>query len=169
MSDETVSGNGKKNGRPRKELPGDDATIADAYDQLETMAGYGLTRKMMASILGVSHDTLQRRVAEDGELLRRLEKGEALAAAQVAQNVYELATGKIVVQDEKGRIYKLPPNLGACIWFEKTRGARSERFKIEDEREDLQQIPLSTLRQAVRDAVKREPRLLDFPKRKREA
>jgi hypothetical protein len=169
-------GNGRRPGRPpgsgRKELPGDGVTIANAYDQLETMAGLGLTRKMMALILGVSHDTLTRREAEDPELLRRLERGEALAGAQVAQCLWDLATGKIRLTDEKGRVYELAPNLGAIIWFEKTRGGRSERFKVEDETQrrpgDLPAIPLETLREATRaaEAAVRDGKVLKFRKRR---
>lgn len=169
MSDNGKPGkpNGKKNGRPRKELPGDDLTLANAYQQIETMAGYGLTRKMMALILGVSLDTLSRRTLEDPELLRRLERGEALAGAQVAQCLYELATGQITVlsDDPKAKVYKVPPNLGAIIWYEKTRGGRSERFKVEDDRPGeggLPRIPLTTLRAAVKEAQAAEPGVLRF-------
>jgi hypothetical protein len=174
-------GNGRRPGRPpgsgRKELPGDGVTIANAYDQLETMAGLGLTRKMMALILGVSQDTLTRREAEDPELLRRLERGEAMAGAEIAQCLWNLATGKIrMVEPAAGkrpeRVYELAPNLGAIIWYEKTRGGRSERFKVEDETQrrpgDLPAIPLETLREATRaaEAAVRDGKVLKFRKRR---
>ena len=138
-------------GGPRIPLP------EDVYNQVQTMGALGLTRKMIALILNMSEDTLARRLAEDPELVRRLETGQALAGAEVATCLYNLATGKIkMIEPDGTKVYLTPPNLGAIIWYEKTRGGRSERFKDRDEDDvplgEAPRIPLATLQAAVKAA-----------------
>lgn len=171
----------KKNGRPRKELPGDGATIANAYDQLETMAGLGLSEEKMALILNVSADTLTRRMNEDPELLRRLKRGRATAEANVAEARYNEAIGvkdideqtKLVRRYPSGQpVYLVRPNMTAVIWCDKILFGHRERVAVEDETPErpgqLPQVPLPTLRAAVAAAelAQKSGRVLPFSKRK---
>jgi hypothetical protein len=176
-----VGANGKRSGRPPKELPGDGATIANAYDQLETMAGLGLTMPMMAAILGVSKDTLQERAKADPELSRRLEKGKAIAVANVSEGYYQEAVGVKDVDPETGKVrryasgqpkYLVRPNIGAGIWLDKTRFGFRETVGVRDETPrrpgELPTIPLETLREATRaaEAAQKNGKVLKFGKRK---
>lgn len=65
-------------------------------EQIETMAGLGLPMKHLAAILGVSKDTVERRVHDTPEIAAALERGRAKAAATVYQTMFEMATsGKV--------------------------------------------------------------------------
>ena len=57
--------------------------------QLETMAGFGLTNNQMAAILGMGRATLQRRIAEDPIVSETIEKGKSKTAYQVTKKLYD--------------------------------------------------------------------------------
>lgn len=64
--------------------------------QIETMAGLGLKVEQMASILGMSKKTFERRIKDTLGASDALEKGRAIAAHQVTKTAYELAkSGKV--------------------------------------------------------------------------
>jgi hypothetical protein len=69
-------------GRPRKELTG------EQVEQVEKMAGCGLTLEQIAYCLDISDDTLQRRFQERPEVLRAYKVGKAKAIRAVANTVY---------------------------------------------------------------------------------
>lgn len=67
---------GRKNHEPSPET----------RQQVETLAGYGLTHAQIAHVLKVSQDTVERHYAEE------LERGQAVAVAKVAQTAFQMAT-----------------------------------------------------------------------------
>lgn len=156
----------KKRGRPRKPLPGDNQTIADARQQIETMAGLGLSVEKIALILGVSADTLSERAKEDPSLSRSLKKGRAVAEVNVAEAKYNEAVGVKDVDPDTGQTrtwasgqprYLQRPNITACIWLDKVIFGYRESFGVKDETPPLRpgempKLTLETLRAAVEAA-----------------
>ena len=69
-------------GRPRKEL------TAEQVEQIEKMAGCGLTLEQIAYCLDISDDTLQRRFQERPEVKRAYKVGKAKAIRAVTNTVY---------------------------------------------------------------------------------
>jgi hypothetical protein len=65
--------------------------------------------------LGISEKTLRRRKKEMSELSAAIEKGKARAGQKVANKLMELCM--------KG-------NLGAIVWFEKTRRGLSDKMEL---------------------------------------
>lgn len=60
--------------------------------QIEAMAGLGLTREDICNVLGVSSDTLLRRLNEGNEqLAAALKRGKAIAKVNVSQKLYNKA------------------------------------------------------------------------------
>jgi hypothetical protein len=102
-------------GRPR--------IVASAEDlvKIETMAGYGLTQRMMATILGWSEGTFTSRKQEDPRVFAALEAGQAKAQLNVGKALYERAVGG---------------DTAAIRWFEITRCGRSDRVRQVDEQDD---------------------------------
>lgn len=96
--------------RPRIEL------TDDHIRQIESLAGYGLTEAAIARVLGMSHDTFTRRKQDHERVLRALEKGKAYAESIVGQALY--------IKAKSG-------DLGAIIWWEKTRAGRHEKVVTE--------------------------------------
>ena len=66
----------------------------DAADipKIEALAGYGLTVQQIASVLGMSKKTFERRMREIPGINDALEKGRAVALAKVGQTAYDMAT-----------------------------------------------------------------------------
>lgn len=94
-------------GRTRIEI--DIARVAE-------LAGRGLSQAEICLIIGVSEDTLQRRKAESAEFAAAVKRGKAVAAETVSNKLFELA--------QKG-------DLGAIIWYEKTRCNRTDKVAHE--------------------------------------
>lgn len=92
-------------GRPRIDI--------DA-DRVAELAGRGLSQAEICLCLGISEDTLSRRKADTAVLADAIKRGRAKAAEEVANKLYALATGG---------------DLGAIIWFEKTRRGLSDRVQ----------------------------------------
>jgi hypothetical protein len=68
----------------------------DDFKRIETMAGLGLPVDHMASILGMSKKTFERRMADTPGAIDALEKGRAVASQQVMATAYKMATsGKV--------------------------------------------------------------------------
>lgn len=88
--------------------------------QIEIMAGLGLTVQQIAQILGVSKRTFNR-WCEDENVLAHYKKGLAGAEVAIAKTLYEKAKGG---------------DTTAIIWYEKTRANRKEVTQVElvDER-----------------------------------
>lgn len=103
------------NPNPRIELS------EETIRELCNYAALGATMAQMAAMIGVSERTLYRRVDEDEGLAGRLEKSRATANLQVSQSLFRKATKK--------------DDLGAMIWWDKTRGGRYELANAENVRE----------------------------------
>lgn len=75
----------KKTGRPLKPLP---ATL----EQIEALAGMGLTIEEMCRYLGVTKKTLYKRKSEYPELEEAIERGRIRADTQVTRALFKRAT-----------------------------------------------------------------------------
>lgn len=111
-------------------------------EQVESLAGYGLTEGAIAVVMGMDERTFRRRKHAQPELVTALRAGKALAEASVGQALYKLATGikikvvrrdkttnKIIRDPETGEpitddVYTRIPDIKAIRWYEMTRGGR---------------------------------------------
>ena len=97
-------------GRPRKQLS--DEQIVE----IERLAGLGLNEAKIAYVMGMHPDTFRKRKGEHEIVLRAIEDGKAKAENQIATALFnKAATG----------------DLGAIVWWEKTRADRRETVKQE--------------------------------------
>lgn len=83
--------------------------------QVTIMAGIGLTQSQIGKVLGISDDTLRKYYEHE------LETAESIMNAQVAQNLYSIATSK-----QSGSV-------AAAIFWMKTRAGWRETIKAEVE------------------------------------
>jgi transcriptional regulator with XRE-family HTH domain len=88
--------------------------------KVEKLAGLGLSEKQVAEGLGISQRTLERRKNSE-DFKAALSKGKARAIAKVANWLYELCAEK---------------NLGAIIWYEKTRSGFSDHLTLSGDQEN---------------------------------
>jgi predicted DNA-binding protein (UPF0251 family) len=63
----------------------------DQIEQIQTMAGVGLSVDQMAAIMGISKKTFERRMADTPEAKDALEKGRAKAAFKVTGQAFKMA------------------------------------------------------------------------------
>ncbi len=98
--------------------------------QIKVLAGFGLSIPKIALVLGISESTFYRRKRLLPAVKEAYEQGIALAEYAIAKTLYDMAT--------------VDRNLGAIIWWEKTRFGRSDRPAIEtvDVTENQPQIVL---------------------------
>jgi len=75
-----------------------------------------LTQAEICLVIGVSENTLLRRKAELEVLADAIKRGKAKAASEISNVLYQMA--------KKG-------DLGAVIWYEKTRRGLSDKQTIE--------------------------------------
>lgn len=94
------------------------AKIEIDLKKAEELAGRGLTLDEIALSLGVSIRTLHRRKSLTAELALAIKKGRVKTRVDVANALYE--------ECMKG-------NLGAIIWFEKTRFGISDKVSSDSE------------------------------------
>ena len=85
--------------------------------QIEALAGRGLTQEEICYSLGISRDTLDRRKKDSAVFAESIKRGRAQSHAVIANALYELAKGG---------------NLGAIVWYEKTRcGLTEDRILLD--------------------------------------
>lgn len=84
--------------------------------KVEEYAAQGLTREEIALCLGISETTLYNRRRESEVFDAAIKSGKAKAASEISNKLYQMA--------KKG-------DLGAIIWYEKTRRGLSDRQTIE--------------------------------------
>ncbi|MBS1721392.1 MAG: hypothetical protein JSS66_00125 [Armatimonadetes bacterium] len=84
--------------------------------RLKELAGLGLTQKEMAGVLGMSEETFYLRLREKPELTEWIQQGKAEAASEVSNALFQLC---------------LKGNLGAIIWYEKTRRGIRDTVEID--------------------------------------
>lgn len=86
-------------------------------DRIEYLAGLGLTQAEICLSIGISDKTLERRKGEMSVVSDAIKRGKASAAQQVANALFQKAT--------------IDKDLGAMIWYEKTRRGLSDRQAVE--------------------------------------
>jgi hypothetical protein len=85
----------------------------DTYRQVETLAGFGLTRDKIALVIGISLATLTRHKKNDKRFADAYARGIAKAEGMVARTLYDRAT-------------KDGGDMSAIKWWEQTRAGRVE-------------------------------------------
>ena len=95
----------------------------DQVRQIEMLAGYGLTLKAIAAVIGIHPQTLRKK-REEERVNRALERGLAVAESVVGQALYIKAKGGDVT---------------AIKWWEQTRIGRSEKVINENVHRDYGQ------------------------------
>lgn len=80
--------------------------------QIEKLAAHGLSQAEICLCLGISEDTLTRRKQDSADVADAIKRGKASAAREISDVLYEMAKGK---------------DLGAIIWWEKTRRGLSDK------------------------------------------
>ena len=88
--------------------------------EVEALAGLGFSEEEIAISLGISQDTIDRRKKENADIADAIKRGKAKAKKKV--------TGKLMEKIEAG-------DLGAIIWYEKTRLGFSDKVVSEHEGE----------------------------------
>jgi hypothetical protein len=83
--------------------------------KIEEMAGSGLTEQEICLCLDISRTTLYRRKRDSQHVAEAIERGKAKAHAVVANALFELCKER---------------NLGAIVWFEKSRCGMSEDAEL---------------------------------------
>src|SRR3990167_419381 len=88
----------------------------DHLRQIEVLAGYGMTEASIAWVIGMCPDTFRVKKSKDERIPRALEKGKAGAETKIGEALYTKA---------------INGDLGAIVWWEKTRANRYERSRHE--------------------------------------
>lgn len=102
-------------------------------EQVAELAGRGLSQAEICLVLGISEKTLERRKVEMSVLADAIKRGRAVAADAVANKLYEMAT--------KG-------DLGAIVWYEKTRCGRTDKIAHEVTGKDGGPVEITAVAQA---------------------
>jgi predicted DNA-binding protein (UPF0251 family) len=84
--------------------------------EVERLAGLGLTQEEIALSLGISERTLRTRKKDSAVFADAMKKGRTNAAKEVANALYQKAVGG---------------DLGAIIWYEKTRRGLSDKVETQ--------------------------------------
>jgi hypothetical protein len=93
--------------------------------KIEELAGQGLTEQEICLCIGISRTTLYRRKRDASAVAEAIERGKAKAHAVVANALFELCKER---------------NLGAIVWFEKSRCGMSEDVELIRRIEQLEQM-----------------------------
>ena len=96
--------------RPRKDIS-DDQIL-----EIERMAGFGLSEAQIAHCLGMHPDTLRANKRMSDRVFQAIQKGKAEAERKIGGRLFDKA---------------LDGDLGAIVWWEKTRADRRETVKQE--------------------------------------
>lgn len=84
--------------------------------EVERLAGLGLTQEEIATSLGFSERTFRNRKKDSAAFADAIKRGKASAAEEISNQLFEKAkTG----------------DLGAIIWYEKTRCGRTDKLTID--------------------------------------
>jgi hypothetical protein len=89
-------------------------------DEVERLAGLGLSEAQICDCIGISNDTLTLRKKQYPQFTEALKRGKSRTLSQVSNWLYELCAEK---------------NLGALIWYEKTRAGFTEKLTLEGNQE----------------------------------
>lgn len=97
--------------------------------EVELLAGLGFSEEEIAISLVISQDTLDRRKKENADIADAIKRGKAKAKRKV--------TSKLMEKIEAG-------DLGAIIWYEKTRLGFSDKQTVEHTGKDGGAIEINT-------------------------
>jgi len=97
--------------------------------EVEALAGLGFSEEEIAISLGISQDTIDRRKKENADIADAIKRGKAKAKRKV--------TSKLMEKIEAG-------DLGAIIWYEKTRLGFSDKQTVEHTGKDGGAIEINT-------------------------
>lgn len=97
--------------------------------RVEELAANGLSEEEVAASMGVSRVTIQRRKREDEAFVSAWKRGKQKSFAEVTNTLMSLVREK---------------NLGAVVWFEKTRKGYSDRVQQEVSGRDGAPISIET-------------------------
>ena len=84
--------------------------------RVEILAAQGLSQAEICLVIGVSEDTLTRRKSDTAAIADAIKRGKAKSASEISNKLYQMA---------------LAGDLGAIIWYEKTRRGLSDRQHVE--------------------------------------
>lgn len=93
--------------------------------QVEALAGRGLTEREICHVIGISQDTLTNRKKSSPCIADAINRGRSKAHAVIANALFELAKSG---------------NLGAIVWYEKTRCGMTEDMELRAKIERLEGI-----------------------------
>ena len=82
--------------------------------RVEELAAQGLSQAEICLVLGISEGTLYNRKRENEEFEVCIKRGRAKAASEISNRLYQMAKGG---------------DLGAIVWYEKTRRGLSDRIQ----------------------------------------
>lgn len=82
--------------------------------RIEELAAQGLSQAEICLVMGISEGTLYNRKRENEEFDASIKRGRAKAASEISNKLYMMAKGG---------------DLGAIIWYEKTRRGLSDRIQ----------------------------------------
>jgi len=95
--------------------------------RVEELAAQGLSQAEICLVIGISEDTLTRRKQDTAVIADAIKRGKAKAASEVANTLYLMAKGG---------------DLGAIVWYEKTRRGLSDKQAIEHSGPEGKPIPV---------------------------
>lgn len=105
-------------------------------DRVAELAGRGLTQAEICLVLGISEATLYNRKRESEVFTDAIKRGRAVAAEAVANKLYDMAVAG---------------DLGAIVWWEKTRCGRTDKVAHEVTGKDGGPVEITALTQAQAD------------------
>lgn len=98
-------------------------------NEVERLAGLGLTHAEICLCLGISERTLRYRKRQSADFAAAIENGRARAAQQVSNKLFERC---------------MAGDLGAIVWYEKTRRGMSDKVQLSgDEDKPIQIVPVN--------------------------
>lgn len=110
--------------RPRTEID---------ISKVEEYAAQGLTQVEICLCLGISERTLRNHKQVDSVLADAIKRGRAKATSEIANRLYQMAIGG---------------DLGAIIWWEKTRCGRTDKVAHEVTGKDGGPVEITAIAQA---------------------
>lgn len=117
-------GQGGPTGRPRKELP------EDAADQVEKLAGYGLTQEEIGDLMGVSERTLRNRLREREDLSAAYARGRATYRRDTHKRLRDIAFNRKRELDVDEDV-PVSEQRKTLVWIEKSQFGAAERHEFE--------------------------------------
>lgn len=103
----------------------------DNLKQIEALAGYGMTLKQIAAVMGMHAGTFHIKKSEDERIQQAIDAGKAKAQGVVAKALFKKA--------KEG-------DIGAIKWWEMTRAKRRATLPVGDDGTTAQTININVVR-----------------------